>query len=272
MNIKKILLCCAIHITLSINALVITTGVPKSSATTLLATVLKELMQTNRSAAIKGDMELDEKQMQRNDLQCNELRRNELLIGTPVYNEHNVALVEKYNAQVVHIIRDPRDLITAMGQKIHTYRKLIAAARNKNRDQIISEIITGGAAFYAFLYAFDEVQNVKGVADLYAFWLPWIDHPNALTIRFEDLCGANGPQAQQQTIKTIAQFLNIACDAQRAQKIATKLQGGGLFGLFKKKPSVGKWKELFNTQHKTLCKQIAGQLIIDLGYAAHNNW
>ncbi len=262
MNIKKILLCCAIYTIFSINALTIGTGVPKSGATTLLATVLKELMQTNRSAAIKGDMELDERQVQHNDL----------LTGTPVYNEHNVALVEKYNAQVVHIIRDPRDLITAMGQKIHTYRKLIAAARNKNRDQIISELITGGAAFYAYLYTLDEVQNVKGVADLYAFWLPWIDHPNTLTVRFEDLCGANGPRAQQQTIKTIAQFLNITCNTQRADKIAEKLHGGGLFGLFKKKPSVGKWKELFNTQHKTLCKHIAGQLIIDLGYAAHNNW
>ncbi len=262
MNIKNLLLCCALHITLSINALVITTGVPKSGATTLLATTLKELLQAKQSVPIKGDMKLNEKQMQRNNL----------LIGTPICNEHNIALVKKYNAKIIHIIRDPRDLIAAMAEKIYTYRKLISGARNKNRNQIITELITQGSAFYTYLYSFDEVQNVQGINDLYAFWLPWIDHPNTLTVRFEELSGAQGQQAQQQTISNIAQFLNIACDAQRTNKVAEKLQSGGLFGLFKKKPSVGKWQKAYNAQHKTLCKQIAGQLIIDLDYAANNNW
>jgi hypothetical protein len=262
MHIKKIIIACLLHVMLPLHPKTAATGVPKSGATTLLATVLKELMHTKRYAGIKGDMELAEQQMQTNDL----------LIGTPVYNEHNVALIEKYNAKIIHIVRDPRDLISAMGKKIYNFRKLIAAARNKNSNQIISEIITGGAPFYSYLYAFDKVQNVKGINDLYAFWLPWIEHPNTLTVRFEDLSGANGQHKQKETICKIAQFLNIPCDQKKAHAIATKLQGGGFFGLFKKSPSVGAWQKTFTPEHKQLCKQIAGQLIIDLNYAHNNNW
>lgn len=258
---KNITLLILLFITPTLHAITITTGAPKSGIQ-MLGTCIKELLHTKRSASIKGDMVLDAQQMQRNDL----------LIGTPVYHKRNIDLVEKHNAKVVYIMRDVRDVVTAIARTIHTYRHLISAARGKSLDQIIQELITQGSTFYAYQYKFDVVKKVQGIKQLYDFWLPWAEHPNVLVVRFEALCGALGSQTQQKEIQKIARFLNVNCTPQRAHEISKKMQSGGLFGLFKKKPSVGNWKQTFNAQHKNACKKIAGQLIIDLGYENNNNW
>ncbi|MEX0849075.1 MAG: sulfotransferase domain-containing protein [Candidatus Dependentiae bacterium] len=262
MNIKKTVFISLLFIFAQSHAVkIVTTGAPKSGIQ-ILANCIKEITNIKKSANIKGDMLLDAKQMQQYDL----------IIGTPVYNERNLNIIAKHNAKVIYIIRDPRDQIASTAQTIYTYRSHIPAAKNKSQNQIIDELITNGSAFYAYQYPYPEVKQVKGIVDLYSFWLPWIEHPNTIVVTFEHLSGAYGSHAQQKEIQHIATFLNIPCTAQKATKIGNSLQSGGLFGLFKKQPKVGNWKNMFNAQHRNKCKNIAGQLLIDLGYETDVNW
>jgi hypothetical protein len=262
MNIKKTIFISLLSIFAQSHALkIITTGAPKSGIK-MLADCIKEITGIKKTANVKGDMLLDAKQMQQYDL----------IIGTPVFNDHNLNIIEKYNAKIIYIIRDPRDQIASTAQTIYSYRSHIPAAKSKSQNQIIDELITNGSAFYAYQYPYPEVKQVKGIVDLYSFWLPWIEHPNTAVVSFENLCGAYGSHAQQKEIQHIAKFLNTQCTAQKANQIGKNLQSGGLFGLFKKQPKVGHWKNMFNKQHKNKCKDIAGQLLIDLDYETDLNW
>ena len=243
---------------------IITTGAPKSGIN-MLVTIIEQILDINKHGTIDGDMVLDEMQMRQLGTQF------QLLVGTPIHDEHNVQMVNTYHAKVIYIVRDPRDQIASSARTIYAYRSHIPAAKNKTMHALIQELITNGSALYAYQYPFKRLHTIKGIRELYDLWLPWQDEENVLVVRFEALAGAHGQSKQVQEIQKIASFIGIPCSNNKAQTIIQHMTGG-FFGLFKKKPTVGSYQKLFTPQHKQTFKHKAQDLLRTLNYETHDGW
>tara|TARA_B110000438_G_C15728697_1_gene613259 strand:- start:329 stop:1129 length:801 start_codon:yes stop_codon:yes gene_type:complete len=99
---------------------------------------------------------------------------------------------------------------------------------------------------------------------------PWISSPNTVSIRFEDLIGDQRDTTLHSIITKLSDHLpglneesHSECMAQiQPEKSHTFRKGGG----------VSSWQKRFTPQHKKVFKEIAGKLLIDLGYEKDFNW
>ncbi len=101
----------------------------------------------------------------------------------------------------------------------------------------------------------------------------WLDLPNVLIVRFEDLVGEKGGgnnEKQKECILSIANHLLINLNDSQLNHIIDNLFGNseGLesFATFRE-GKIGSWKKNFNSHHIELFKQNWTQCQIDLGYS-----
>lgn len=94
----------------------------------------------------------------------------------------------------------------------------------------------------------------------------WMNTPGVLTVRFEDIVGEKGggsKELQIQTLKNIADYLEVAVSQEILEYVSDNLWGGG--GTFR----IGKknnWKTQFNEKNKILVQQVLGEELQELGY------
>lgn len=109
-------------------------------------------------------------------------------------------------------------------------------------------------------------------------WIGWIDDPNTMAIRFEDLVGERGGGDEEKRLHIISQILDylevnlptsevksrFASTVMNPSESHTFLKGG--------KGQIGNWETYFNEKHKKEFKKVAGSLMIKLGYETDQNW
>ena len=180
------------------------------------------------------------------------------------YLSHIVYSTEKrdelinYNYKHIFIYRDPRDQVVS-----YYYW---------SRNWPNTKPFHGGDYLYYLITDGDVVFGCKNVNTFFNMYLPWINEPSCYVTRFEDLVGPKGGgnlKAQIREIKNISQFIGLSITDERVNEIASKLFGST--GTFRK-GHIGAWKSHFKKKHKDACKQVAGQLLIDLGYEEDCNW
>lgn len=172
------------------------------------------------------------------------------------------------------IYRDPRDQIVSMAHWIRRKPKLRPASiySEMNIDELILELIERNAPVYSLLFEGEEIKDMHGIADFYALYMPWKQHPDVYTTRFETLVGPLGggdAEIQLTEIMNIAAHMNMPIMRKQAMYVAENLFGNGYTF---NEGQIGSWKKYFNKKHKQAFKKIAGQLLIDLGYERDLNW
>ena len=103
--------------------------------------------------------------------------------------------------------------------------------------------------------------------------LPWLDEPNCLTIRFEDLIGSSGggsDKKQIETVDSIVKHIGIELSQEEIRQIAAKtfFTGSRTF----RKGQIGDWRNHFTEEHKQLFKEVYGDTLIKLGYEKDYDW
>lgn len=165
-------------------------------------------------------------------------------------------ILRKHQVKVIFMYRDPRD------QQLSMFNWL----NDKNLQQIPF------SQFGQALVRGDLAWPKGSLVDLYHNFLQWSFEPNVYTTTFEKLIGLQGggdPDVQFQELCNIANFLGIMVTEEKLLSIAQKIYGTGSTFKFGK---IGKWRELYTDEHKTLFKVISGTLLQDLGYEQDNNW
>lgn len=102
--------------------------------------------------------------------------------------------------------------------------------------------------------------------------LEWINEPDVLVVRFEDLIGPQGggdKERQEQAIKALANHIGYTLEQEDIDSIASKLFGGTQTF---KKGQIGTWREKYSSEHIALFKETMGEELIELGYECDNNW
>lgn len=108
------------------------------------------------------------------------------------------------------------------------------------------------------------------IAERFAPYLGWLDHPEVLKIHFEDL------------VNDRAVTLNGIVDRFLA-RVPLKTPRAEIFDSLEasidpqKSPTfrsgkTGEWRKYFTAEHKKIFKDVAGDLLIRLGYEKNNDW
>lgn len=163
------------------------------------------------------------------------------------------------------IFRDPRDVVVS-----HVFYVTEMEARHVHH------------AYYQSLPDFDARLKVSilgrpeadvefpNIAERFAPYLGWLDHPEVLKIHFEDLI--------HNRIETLTRIMDhllerVPLRASR-QLILDSLEASinpAKSPTFRS-GKTGEWKKYFTEEHKALFKEVAGDLLARLGYEENGDW
>ncbi|MFC1841594.1 sulfotransferase domain-containing protein [Candidatus Dependentiae bacterium] len=163
------------------------------------------------------------------------------------------------------IYRDPRDQIVSFAYFMLKIPNSWIRAKEIPFEELIMELITSGKIY-------ENSPPCKNINDLYQKYIPWLYAPHVCALRFEDLIGPKGGgnlEAQLNSIAKIAEHLGIFLTENQMLEKANALFGGTWTF---RKGQIGAWKTHFNGDHKAAFKEVAGQLLIDLGYEESFDW
>lgn len=164
------------------------------------------------------------------------------------------------------IYRDPRDMLVShiffatemhQGHGMHEYYQTLS-----DFDERLKVAITG--IQQEGLYMVNVRQRYEGV-------FQWLEQPSVLCIRFEDLIherervlNAMLNQVEKTGYRLPTpreQALDILREAIQPKKSKTFRSG-----------KTGEWRKYFKPEHKALFKEVAGDLLVRLGYEKDNDW
>ena len=234
-------------------------SIPKSG-THLIAKFLKML--TNKNHGFAGHHIKEKKYIQNLKVSWG---KNTFCHCHLLYSERNEQLLKQNNIKLFLMIRDPRDQVISFAYYAPKIPGIWPQAKNLSIDQMIQELIVS-PSFYKALW-----PGIKGVNNFYRSFLPWMCAENVCVVKFEDLVGPQGGgtlEAQFAAMRMVANHLEMYPSDVVLFDIALRLFGKNTF----RAGQIGSWKTHFKEEHKKAFKEIAGQLLIDLGYEKDFNW
>ncbi len=163
------------------------------------------------------------------------------------------------------IFRDPRDVVIS-----HVFYVTEMETRHVHH------------AYYQSLPNFDSRLEVSilgrpeteiefpNITERFAPYLGWLDRPEILSIHFEDLI-ENRAATLNRILEHFSKRVTLHVPTNRileALKISINPSKSPTF----RSGKTGEWKKHFSDEHKKIFKDIAGDLLIKLGYEKNNNW
>jgi hypothetical protein len=181
-------------------------------------------------------------------------------------SSENVAILCKPGRVNYFVYRDPRDLLVSQvffatdmheGHGMHDFYKTLPDFGERLKIAITGIDRDG-------LKMVSVKQRYEGVFE-------WLEQPHVMCIRFEDLINKrdailnimlNEVEKTGYKIPTPREkALDVLVQAIQPKKSQTYRSG-----------KTGGWKEYFTDEHKTLFKDVAGDLLVRLGYEEDNDW
>ena len=163
------------------------------------------------------------------------------------------------------IFRDPRDVVVS-----HVF---YVTEMEKNHVH---------HAYYQSLPDFDSRLKVSilgrpdagiefpNIAERFAPYMDWLNHPEVLSIHFEDLINDRAA-----TLTRILDHFLTRIPLQTPRKLILDSLESSINP--SRSPTfrsgkTGEWKKHFTAEHKTIFKEVAGDLLVKLGYEKNNDW
>lgn len=183
-----------------------------------------------------------------------------------VYSPSFGDLLREQDLRMVCILRDPRDTAFSHMRYLQerprhpAFEEYMALANDHER---LLHSIQGGWLGAHRLRSLDE--RYRGFVD-------WEREAGAELVKFEDLVGPEGggsEEAQREATRRVADYLGIELGENELNEVC-----GGLFGkgrTFRKGQS-GSWQAGFSPEHEEAVKEVAGPLLVELGYEEDLDW
>lgn len=181
-------------------------------------------------------------------------------------------ILEKLEFQQLVLLRDPRDVVISSvlsplkRQPWHHAHRFFFEVLKSDEERIMVSI-RGVETDHA-------PKGSKGsIRSIFDRYMEWLDEPWTLMVRFEDLVGPRGggeTEKQIATIERIAEFLGRPVDRAGAMTIAQRTYGTS--GLTFRRGTIGDWQNHFTEEHRQAFKDVAGDILVGLGYEEDMNW
>jgi hypothetical protein len=163
------------------------------------------------------------------------------------------------------IFRDPRDVVVS-----HVFYVTDMEARHVHHDYYVSLPDFDSRLKTSILGLPDSKVEFPDITGRFAPYLNWLDRPEVMAIHFEDLILDHVATLN----RIIDHFLRRVPLPAPRQLILESLESSINP---KKSPTfrsgkTGEWKKHFTDEHRRIFKDVAGDLLVKLGYEKNNNW
>lgn len=163
------------------------------------------------------------------------------------------------------IFRDPRDVVVS-----HVFYVTDMEARHVHHEYYKSLPDFNARLKVSILGRSDVDIEFPNIADRFEPYLGWLDHPEVLTIHFEDLI-----HARAATLTKIMDHLLNRIPLQAPQQLILDSLEASINPT--KSPTfrsgkTGEWKKHFTDEHKNIFKDVSADLLIKLGYEKNQDW
>ncbi len=204
--------------------------------------------------------------------QLHNIRKGQYLTGHLYWDQATVKVLNSENIRTLLIIRDLRDIAVSNAyyithldhhHRLSSYFKTLPSDDERLMASIVGidgQLLTDGI-------------RSKSLGEHALGFMPWLDEPNCLTVRFEDLIGKSGggsASRQLETLKAITHHLGIDVSEEQLTYIANHAfyRGARTF----RKGQINDWRNHFTEAHKRAFKETAGDILIKWGYGNGDDW
>jgi len=193
----------------------------------------------------------------------------EVVFAHLLYQPEFIEELAKKNCIHYFIYRDPRDVvisdvffITFLSMN-HTMHDYFAKTLNNMNERISAGIL--GA---------DDPKmknNYPSIVEQFEIFRGWLECNDVFAVKYEDLVSGHRNKILQQMAAFYLKHSNSKLDIDDlAQRMETNINPN-ISRTFRK-GEVGGWKQAFTQNHKDQMKEVAGKLLIDLGYEKDDQW
>lgn len=163
------------------------------------------------------------------------------------------------------IFRDPRDVVVS-----HVFYVTEMESKHVHHAYYQSLPDFDARLKVSILGRPDSDIEFPNISERFTPYMDWLNEKEVLSIHFEDLI--------HNRIETLTRIMNHFLD-----KVPLQTQGQLILDSLEsainptKSPTfrsgkTGEWTKYFNDEHKKIFKEVAGDLLIKLGYEKDNNW
>ncbi|MBN2549648.1 MAG: sulfotransferase domain-containing protein [Anaerolineales bacterium] len=195
------------------------------------------------------------------------MQPGDIAYGYVKASEPFISALTQPGRATIFVYRDPRDMVVShvfyatqmhKGHGMHRYYTETLQTMEERIEAAIRGVEEPGS----------ELSSVR---DKYLGYLGWLEQPAVLCLRFEDLI-----LERQAALGRILNYLEgrggrLRLERQQAIAILEQAIVPKKSGTFRKgKP--GNWQEHFTAANKALFKELASDILIQLGYEQNNDW
>jgi hypothetical protein len=180
--------------------------------------------------------------------------------------EENVSFLTKAGRVNYFMYRDPRDMLVSQ----------VFFATDMHEEHGMHEYYNslpdfGERLMVAITGIEKDGLKMVSVKQRYDGVFQWLEQKNVLCIRFEDLINNRDVTLSTMLDEVEKTGYKIPPSRQKALSVLVKAIQPKKSHTFRS-GRTGGWKKLFTEEHKSLFKDVAGDLLVKLGYEENNNW
>lgn len=180
-------------------------------------------------------------------------------------------LIEELQLKHILLLRDPRDIVVSytffvMREPWHHHHKYYTETLKSDEERMMATIC-------GFNRCDTADRPLASIQERFDGFIRWLGGPSTLVCRFEDLVGPRGGgdgEKQLAEIRRIGDFVERPLTREQAQQIAQKMYSKA--SLTYRKGMIGDWRNHFTETHRRVFKEVAGDILIRLGYEKSSNW
>ena len=183
-----------------------------------------------------------------------------------VYTPRFDQLLSEQKMRTVCILRDPRDTAVSHMHYVkqrprhRAYKEYMTLPNDHDRLMVS---IRGGML---------GPHNLSSLNERYRRFLGWEREGGAVMVKFEDLVGPQGggnEKAQRRAVERVVEHLGLNVEERRIVSVQENLFGSGRTF---RKGQAGGWKDEFSEGHRVAAKELASELLVELGYESGTDW
>jgi Sulfotransferase domain len=189
-----------------------------------------------------------------------------------LYLKEYAEILKRHECKTILIIRDPRDIVISFAHHVmkidHHYLYGYYHDLLDDDARVMASIV----GIREKIVVWEDVA-LRDIGDLCNAFLKWKDEEITCLVQFEHLVGPLGGgdrECQAREIMRIADHLEVDLSQNDVTRICTEV-----FDIASptfRKGVIGDWRNQFTATHKQAFKEVAGQLLIDLGYESDFDW